>query len=180
MGFLKTLSKAFVEEVPNENEEMITDTYSLEEESSVEVELDDVNTETLIDDVYTQNDLYDKSKSIFKVEELINTLPKEMVTETKRISVVSALGIFGLTATQVTEDGETRIEVLNGVKEKINSESSISITDKVNKIEELKKAIADLEVEIANEQNEVKVSNESITNEVNRINELIKFVGGTN
>ena len=180
MGILKTLGKAFVEEVPTENDEIVTDTYSFEEENSVEVELDNVNTDTLIEDIYAQNDLYDKSQSIFKVEELINSLPKEMVTDTKRASVLSILGSFRLTATEVTNDGEKRIEVLNGVKEKINNESNNSITEKSNKIEEYKKAIADLEVEIANEQNEAKISNESISNEINRIGELIKFIGGTN
>lgn len=172
MGLLKGF---LFEEVPSEIE--VTDIVL---EEAVDAELDDVRVDTLIDDIYSQNALYDKTQSIFKVEELINTLPKEMVTETKRTSVVSALGIFGLTALKVVEDGESRISVLNGVKDKINSESNINITDKTNQIEELKKAIADLEVEIANEQKEVKIANESIVNEVNRIDSLIKFVGGVN
>lgn len=179
MGFLKSIGKAFVEEVPTENNEVEDDFQSYEEEN-VEVELDSVNTDTLIDDIYTQNDLYDKSQSIFKVEELINSLPKEMVTETKRASVLSILGSFGLTATEVVNDGEKRIEVLGGVKEKINTESRDSISEKEEKIEEFKKAIANLESEIANEQNEVKISNEAISTEIGRIKELVKFVGGAN
>ena len=179
MGFLKSIGKAFVEEVPTENNEVAEDFHSFEEEN-VEVELDSVNTDTLIDDIYAQNDLYDKSQSIFKVEELINSLPKEMVTETKRASVLSILGSFGLTATEVSDDGEKRIEVLNSVKEKINAESRDSISEKEEKIEEFKKAIANLETEIANEQNEVKVSNETISTEISRIKELVKFVGGAN
>lgn len=179
MGFLKSIGKAFVEEVPTENNEVGENFRSYEEEN-VEVELDSVNTDTLIDDIYTQNDLHDKSQSIFKVEELINSLPKEMVTETKRVSVLSILGSFGLTATEVTNDGEKRIEVLGGVKEKINIESSDSISEKEGKIEEFKKAIANLESEIASEQNEVKISNESISVEIGRIKELVKFVGGAN
>lgn len=178
MGFLKSIGKAFVEEVPTENNE-VEDFQSYEGEN-VEVELDSVNTDTLIDDIYTKNDLYDKSQSIFKVEELINSLPKEMVTETKRASVLSILGSFGLTATEVTDDGEKRIKVLGGVKEKINTESSDSISEKEEKIEEFKKAIANLESEIANEQNEVKISNETISTEIGRIKELVKFVGGAN
>jgi len=179
MGFLKSIGKAFVEEVPVENDLNQEDSAVLEEES-MEVELDNVSTETLIEDIYTQNDMFDKSKSIFKVEELINSLPKEMVTETKRGSVLSILGSFGLTATEVTEDGEKRIEVLNGVKEKINSESKESIMRKEEQIEEYKKAIANLETEIAEEQNETKASNESICVELNRINGLVRFVGGEN
>ena len=180
MGFLKSIGKAFVEEVPTENNKLTNEDFPSFEEENVEVELDSVNTDTLIDDIYTQNDLYDKSQSIFKVEELINSLPKEMVTETKRASVLSILGSFGLTATEVSDDGEKRIEVLNGVKEKINTESRDSISEKEEKIEEFKKAIANLETEIANEQNEVKISNEAISTEISRIKELVKFVGGTN
>ena len=129
MGILKSIGKAFVEEVPTENNEVNEDFHSFEE-GRVEVELDSVNTDTLIDDIYTQNDLYDKSQSIFKVDELINSLPKEMVTETKRTSVLSILSSFGLTATEVVDDGEKRIEVLNGIKEKINTESGNSISEK--------------------------------------------------
>ena len=134
----------------------------------------------MIDDIYTQNNLYDKSQSIFKVEELINSLPKEMVTETKRASVLSILGSFGLTVTEVVDDGEKRIEVLDSVKDKINTESSNSISEKEEKIEEFKKAIADLEAEISNEMSNVKVSNEAISTEKSRIKELVKFVGGVN
>ena len=104
MGLLK---KLFVEEIPNE-----TESYDVEattyEEPEVEVELDDVNTDTLIEDIYVQNELYDKTKSIFKVEELINSLPKEMVTETKKTSVLAILGSFGLTVTDVIIDGDNR------------------------------------------------------------------------
>lgn len=180
MGFLKSIGKAFVEEIPQENNTENEEMILFQEDEEVDVELDSVNMNTLIDDIYTQNNLYDKSRSIFKVEELINSLPKEMVTETKRASVLAILGSFELTVTQVVEDGEKRIEVLNGIKEKINTESSKSISEKEERIEEYKKAIADLEVEIANEQNEVKTSNEIISIESNRINGLVRFVGGVN
>ena len=94
----------FVERVPEEklDEEC---NYDVEDET-IPVELDSVNTDSLIEDVYTQNELLDKSKSIFKVEDLINSLPKEMVTETKRTSVLATLGVFGLTVTDVNLDGE--------------------------------------------------------------------------
>lgn len=176
MGLLKSIGKAFVEEVTIElNDEERDDDLLIE---SVDAELDNVNINTLIDDIYTQNDLYDKSQSIFKVEELINSLPKEMVTDTKRSSVLSILGSFSVTAMEVITDGERRLEILNSVKEKINTESTDSISKKEGQIEEFKKAIANLETEIANEQNEVKVSNEIISTEVSRIKGLIEFAGG--
>lgn len=178
MGLLKSIGKAFVEEVSMESNE-VEDFHTYEEEK-VEVNLDCVNADTLIDDIYTQNDLYDKSQSIFKVEELINSLPKEMVKETKRASVLSILSSFGLTATEVSNDGERRIEVLDSVRVKINTESSDLILEKEDKIEEFKKAIAVLEAEISNEMSNIKISSETISTEINRIRELVKFVGGTN
>lgn len=176
MGFLKGL---FVEEIPNE-EEMYEVESSYVEEENVEVELDSVNTETLITDIYTQNELFDKTKSIFKVEELINSLPKEMVTETKKASVLATLGVFGLTVTDVTLDGENRIDVLSGVLTKILGEGNDTVTSKEAEIEEHKKEIARLEKEISDQKTEMKVSEDTINAEISRITSLVKFVEGGN
>lgn len=176
MGFLKGL---FVEEIPNE-EEMYEVESSYVEEENVEVELDSVNTDTLITDIYAQNELFDKTKSIFKVEELINSLPKEMVTETKKVSVLATLGVFGLTVTDVTLDGESRIDVLSGVLAKILGEGNDTVVSKETEIEEHKKEIARLEKEISDQKNEMKVSEDTINTEISRITSLVKFVEGGN
>lgn len=176
MGFLKGL---FVEEIPNE-EEMYEVESNYVEEESVEVELDSVNTDTLITDIYAQNELFDKTKSIFKVEELINSLPKEMVTETKKVSVLATLGVFGLTVTDVTLDGENRIDVLSGVLTKILGEGNDTVTSKEAEIEEHKKEIARLEKEISDQKTEMKVSEDTINTEIGRITSLVKFVEGGN
>lgn len=176
MGFLKGL---FVEEIPNEKE-MYEEESSYVEEENVEVELDSVNTDTLITDIYAQNELFDKTKSIFKVEELINSLPKEMVTETKKVSVLATLGVFGLTVTDVTLDGENRIDVLSGVLNKILGEGNNTVTSKETEIEEHKKEIARLEKEISDQKTEMKVSEDTINAEISRITSLVKFVEGGN
>lgn len=176
MGFLKGL---FVEEIPNE-EEMYEVESNYVEEENVEVELDSVNTDTLITDIYAQNELFDKTKSIFKVEELINSLPKEMVTETKKASVLATLGVFGLTVTDVTLDGESRIDVLSGVLTKILGESNDTVVSKEAEIEEHKKEIARLEKEISDQKTEMKVSEDTINAEISRITGLVKFVEGGN
>ena len=176
MGFLK---KLLVEEIPNE-EEMYEVESSYVEEDNVEVELDSVNTDTLITDIYAQNELFDKTKSIFKVEELINSLPKEMVTETKKASVLATLGVFGLTVTDVTLDGESRIDVLSGVLSKILGDGNDTVVSKETEIEEYKKEIARLEKEISDQKNEMKVSEDTINAEISRITSLVKFVEGGN
>ena len=141
---------------------------------------DEVKPDTLVSDVYTQNDLYDQSKSIFKVEDLMNSLPKEMVTETKRISVLSALGVFGLTSEEVVNDANKRVEILNAALDKITLEKSATIGTYKDSIESYKQEIANLERNIAREQEELKSSTESIVAETTRINKLISFVGGEN
>lgn len=176
MGFFKGL---FVEEIPNEEENYEMES-SYAEEENVEVELDNVNTDTLITDIYAQNELFNKAKSIFKVEELINSLPKEMVTETKKASVLATLGVFGLTVTDVTLDGEGRIDVLSGVLNKILAEGNDTVVSKETEIEEHKKEIARLEKEISEQKNEMKVSEDTINAEISRITNLVKFVEGGN
>ncbi len=167
----------FVEKVPEEENYEVGTDYSVED-STVPVELDEVHTDTLIDDIYAQNELSDKSKSIFKIEELINSLPKEMVTETKRGSVLATLGVFGLTVTDVTLDGEQRMDVLNSVLAKILDDGNANVTDKETEIENHKKEIARLEKEISDQQSEMKISENNINTEVGRISGLIKFIEG--
>ena len=176
MGFLK---KLLVEEIPNE-EEMYEVESNYVEEENVEVELDSVNTDTLITDIYAQNELFDKTKSIFKVEELINSLPKEMVTETKKASVLATLGVFGLTVTDVTLDGENRIDVLSGVLTKILGDGNDTVVSKETEIEKHKKEIARLEKEISDQKTEMKVSEDTINAEISRITGLVRFVEGGN
>lgn len=178
--FLQAIKGAFVEEVPTEDYEMPVNTAVYEEEEVVEAELEGVDVNTLIDDIYTQNNLFDKSRSIFKVEELISSLPKEMVTDTKRASVLAILGSFNLTATEVSEDGEKRIDILNDIKVQIDTDCQNAIADKEIQIEEFKKAIAALTVEIANEQEKMKKSDEIITSEIAKVGALIRFIGGEN
>ena len=114
MGLLKKLG--LVEEVVDEVEYVEESTY---EEPMENVEVPDDITDELIEDIYAKSSLTDKSASIFKVEELINSLPKEMPTTTKKSSVLAILGSFGLTVTGVSLDAEKRIEVLRGVLKKI-------------------------------------------------------------
>lgn len=178
MSLLQKLG--LVEEVPSDKFVASTEYDIVDDVDAVEAELESVNVDTLIDDIYAQNELADKSSSIFKVEELIASLPKEMVTDTKRNSVLAILGSFNLTATDVTTDGEERVKVLSAIKQQVTEATEISTADKEMQIEELKKQIASLTVEIANEREQTRISSETIDKEVSKIEELVKFIGGVN
>ena len=175
MGFLKGF---FVEEVPQEDCSFID--MSVENLNSVEAELDEIRTDTLIEDIYSQNEMDDKTKSIFKVEELINSLPKEMVTGTKRSSVLATLVVFGLNESDVEADGVKRIELLNRILVKISGEADKTIAEKEEEIEDHKKKIECLEKEVSEKRSELKVSQGAIEEENDRIVNLIKFIKGEN
>ena len=176
MGLLSKLG--IIEENPNYDK--VDEVYTpVEEENAmdvVDVEVENVCLDTLVNDIYQQNNLYEKSKSIFKAEEVINSLPKEMVTETKRNTVISILASFGLTATDIVEDGEQRLAVLVSASEKIEKEAREVITDNQNKIEAFKRQIADLEKVISSKNEEIDQSKDAINMEVKRLSGLIRFM----
>lgn len=148
------------------------------DESDVDANVEGVTTENLVADIYAANSLENLSKSIFKVDEVINSLPKEMATETKKATVLAILTSFGLTTDEVVQDGITRINFLksamNEILTKNNGEieaSNVSIEDYKKKIEELSKYIANLTVVNKN-------CEDTVEQEVSKIKNLIKFVGG--
>lgn len=151
-------------------------------EPLVESDVVPVNPEilTLVEDIYKQNELSDLSSSIFKVEELINSLPKEMVTDTKRASVLATLGVFGLELNKVEEDGEQRVNLLNTALQQLTDSGNELINSKEQEIEEHKKEIVILEKEILEQKEQSKQVKERIDTEVYRISALLMFLVGGN
>lgn len=176
MGFLEKMR--LIEKVPETTGDVLEDSFN-DYEDYPAVEYDEgCEADALIEDVYTQNDLYDKARSIFKVEELMDSLPKEMLTETKRSSVLSILKSFGLATDEVITDGEKRVQVLNAVKERLNIDGEEAISHMKNEIEEHKKEIASLDAKISGALENTKKSNEAIDIELEKIASLIEFIGG--
>lgn len=153
----------------------LSDDYN---ESEVEANVDGVTNENLVSDIYNANSLSDLSKSIFKVEELIDSLPKEMATDTMRTSVLAILSSFGLTVDEVVEDANTRINLLNAAMNEIVDKNTIEINESNATIENLKKQIEDLQKIISDLLVENKTCKDKVEQEVNRIENLIKFVKG--
>ena len=178
MSWLEKLG--LVERDPNyEDPEMIlenlpTDTMAEEIDANTE----GVSSDNLISDLYHANDLNDLSKSIFKVDELINSLPKEMATKTKRETVLAILTSFGLDAEIVTEDGENRINLLYAALKEMTDTYNNELSNCKITVEEHKKAIEDIEKQIAFVEQTSKSCNEKITAETEKIKSLIEFVKG--
>lgn len=173
MGKLKNF---FFEEVKDEvSYDELYDTY-LEE---VDVNTENVTQENLIADIYSQNGLSDFSKSIFKIEELINSLPKEMPNETKKATVLSMLSIFGLTVEEVIADGSNRFSMVNSALSSIEDENNDVIQANLASIEQKKLEIQELEKDNSDRYLLIKETADKIETEAKRIEGLVKFVGGT-
>lgn len=141
-----------------------------------EANLSEVKVDTLIDDIYNENDLADKSRSIFKVRELSNTLPKEMSNATKKATVLGILNVSGLPVDEVVADGVERMEILNSVKSQIVIDSDTKVNQANTEVEELKAKIEELQRAVALTEAEKEQSIKLITEEVDSIADLCKFI----
>lgn len=172
MGLLKNL---FLEEVPQEP--IVTDEEMyLEDEVEVNTEL--VSQDNLIEDIYNQNALSDLSKSIFKVEQTINSLPKEMPNDTKKATVLTILSNFGLTVDEVVEDGYSRQSIIRGALSTIVDENENTILNNKTIIEQKKMEIQELEKDNANRETVIKNTEDKVELELKRISDLVTFIGG--
>lgn len=164
------------EKVDDSTQISLQDVLSVEDDCDVNTE--NVTQENLINDIYAQNDLSDVSKSIFKIEELINTLPKEMPNETKKATVLSMLPIFGLVVDDIAADGRNRISIIDFARAEIIQENNEIITNNSEMIENRKVEIQELEKDNTMREAVIKDTEDKIDDEIKRINKLIDFIGG--
>ena len=172
MGLLKNL---FLEEVP-EAPIVTDDEMYLEDEVEVNTEL--VSQDNLIEDIYNQNALSDLSKSIFKVEQTINSLPKEMPNDTKKATVLTILSNFGLTVDEIVEDGYSRQTIIRSALNTIVEENESAILTNKTIIEQKKMEIQELEKDNANRETIIKNTEDKVELELKRISDLVTFIGG--
>ena len=173
----RRLRDLFFEEVV-ETPEVTYDEECLMEDYDVEVNTDNVTQENLITDIYSENDLSDLSKSIFKVEELINSLPKEMPDATKKATVLAILSSFGLTVDEVLADAVNRNVVIKSAFTSIEHENNEVIDSNNVSIEQKKLEIQDLEKDNADRTVVIKNTEDKVEAEIKRIEALVKFIGG--
>lgn len=143
-----------------------------------EIDMDGVNVDTLVRDIYERNGMQDVSKSIFKVEEACASLPDTMAESTKKQSVSSILGIFGLTVDEVVEDGKQRLSLIGRALDDITNTAATDVAMMESQVEEHKREIERLEGDISAVKANEKSSREQIREEAERIAKLMKFIGG--
>lgn len=167
------------------SEETTAPTTTAEEAVKTEEIKPEVNAEiksavNIVDEIYAQNDLSDKSNSIFTVQALINTLPEEMSTATKQSTVSGILAVSGKSVEHLVDDALKRTSALNAACDKINNDRTLEIQNIKADIEELKKAIECANIKIKEAEDIISATNESVHDEVKIINDLIEFCKGMN
>lgn len=168
-----------VEKVPDDYDD--TEAYLNEEETVAEepeVNVEGIEQDNLIADIYSANDMTNLDTSIFKAEEIKATLPATMTTEAMQATVTGILGSFKLTVDELDEDGQHRAQILQAARNKIVEENTNEIDDLKNRIEDAKHLIENCEKEIADHEKVISSSTETINAEIMRIDNLRTFLGG--
>jgi len=147
-------------------------------EMTVVVDAEISSTTNIVDEIYEQNELADKSTSIFTVQALIATLPAEMTTAKKQSTVAGILMVSGKSITDLLGDAEKRIETLKAAQEKIVSERSYEISVAKGDIEELKRAIEVANIKIKEAEDIIAATEKSVDDEIKVITDLVEFCTG--
>lgn len=136
------------------------------------------NTETVTqpDEIYLQNNLADKSKSIFKIEEIKSVLPETLPNQAKKESVLGMMKVSGLTLNEVLDDSNQRKAVLNGVLQKYTDETINIVESCEAEIKDLEGRINSLKEQITGRKKAQESQEEIITNEVNKVDSIVEFI----
>lgn len=149
-------------------------------EPQVEVDAEINSTANVVDEIYAQNELSDKSNSIYTVQALIDTLPAEMTTAKKQSTVSGILMVSGKSIASLLDDAQNRIDTLCVARDKIVGDRTNEIMVANSDIEELKKAIEVATIKIKEAEDIIAATKQSVDDEIDAIDSLVKFCEGMN
>ena len=162
-----------------ERDEVVTDvSYDFSQEQEIEVDAEINSATNIVDEIYSQNDLSDKSNSIFTVKALIDTLPEEMTTAKKQSTVAGILSVSGKSVADLIADAERRIETLCAAQDVVVNARTTEISMANADIEELKKAIESATIRIKEAEDIIAATKQSVSDEVKSIDALVEFCQG--
>lgn len=143
---------------------------------AVDAEIESVS--NVVDEIYAQNGLADKSTSIFTVKALIDTLPSEMTTATKQSTVAGILAVSGKAIHDLIADAKRRSDVLRAAQSKVVSERTEQINAAKADIEELKQAIEAANIQIKEAEDIISATEKTVDDEIKAITDLVEFCSG--
>lgn len=174
MSFLKRLG------LVEDNEPVVPVVVEQTHEQVVEVDAEINSATNVVDEIYAQNELSDKSNSIYTVQALIDTLPDEMTTAKKQSTVHGILMVSGKSVNSLLDDAQNRIDILCAARDKIVADRTDEIAVASADIEALKQAIEVATIKIKEAEEIIAATKDSIGDEINAIDNLVKFCEGMN
>ena len=129
-----------------------------------------------ISEIYDTAGLSDLTRSIYKVEEVEKTLPDSITKEVKRQSVLGILTSFGLSAKDVVDDGNMRIDVITNNSELIKMDADKFLESVNAEIEKHEKAISELQKAAAEKKENANMFITVADEECKRIKNILKFI----
>ena len=148
----------------------------VEQEPQVEANVE--SSINIVDTIYGQNGLSNRSDSIYTVEALIDTLPEEMTTAKKQATVFGILQVSGKSIGALLADADNRKSVLSAASSMIVDERNAEIAAANSDIEELKRAIEAATIKIKEAEDIIAATTQSVTEEIKAIDALISFCSG--
>jgi len=171
MGLVECEDESIPTEIPVDNHESVPT-------STTEVDAEINSAANVVSDIYAQNDLSDKSNSIYAVQEYIATLPAEMPTATKQKTVAGILMVSKKSVADLVGDAINRMNVLRMAQEKIVGEHTNEINSAKADIETMKQAIEAASIKIKEYEDIIAATNKSVDEEIKLMNELVDFCNG--
>lgn len=169
-----------VEEDSHSAPDMVDVVDANEVQTDVEVNADIDSAVNVVEEIYEQNNLADKSDSIYTVKALIDTLPAEMTTAKKQTTVAGILMVSGKRVDHLLSDAQNRVNILNIARDEIVDEKTTEIEEANRDIEALKEAIEAATIKIKEANEIINATNKSVDDEIGAISNLVKFCEGMN
>lgn len=147
-----------------------------EPEEEVQVNTDNVEAESMIGDAYYENNLEDISRSVYKVEEVLKTLPTTMPEDVSRQTVKGILASFGISVEDVDRDAKARAETIQAVRNKMCDKETDEIKRLEQEVEDLLKQAEEKKQEIQSHNLKLEAIVKTSKEELARIKKLWDFI----
>lgn len=144
------------------------------------VELVDVPNEDIltVDNIYAENGMEDFAGTVYKVDEMIQTMPQEMPTATKKVTILGMMNVVGITVDEVKADAANRVALLNTVVPEKIRQLNDELSGNNSQIEALKQDIENLQKRNKEILAAIDANQELLQKEADKISSIVNFIGG--
>lgn len=149
--------------------------FCTELETQADVSNDDV---VYIAETYDLNNLSDTSMSVYKIQEMIAALPKEMPEKTKKATIKDMMPVIGLNYESIVTDANNRCLVLKSAMNTKLSQLNEEKSENEAQIESLKEQIEAIQKRNAAIDSAITMTESNVNQEVDKIMDTVEFIGG--